>query len=175
MKKWFFTCAMVAAALSVVDGQGPPQQPGPENKALEHFVGTWKMEGTMKPSPMGPGGAFTGTETCRMFDGGFHVVCDTEGSGAMGPMKGHMILAYDPTAKVYRYFAINNMAAPEMATGTRSGNTWTWKGEMDMGGKKLMSRFVIVETSPTVHTMTGSMSEDGKKWTTVMEAKTTKQ
>lgn len=175
MRKWLVTGAIVAITLPAVGGQTPSMQPGPENKALEHFVGSWKMEGTMKPSPMGPGGSFTGTETCRMFEGGFHLVCDSEGSGAMGPMKGHMVLAYDPPAKVYRYFAINNMANPEMATGTHKGNTWTWKSEMDMGGKKVMSRFVIVETSPTVHTMTGSMSEDGKKWTTIMEATSTKQ
>src|SRR5918992_5921371 len=105
MRNWSVVSAIVVVALSTPGAQMGPAQPGPENKNLEHFVGTWKMEGTMEPSPMGPGGSFTGTETCRMFDGGFHLVCDSEGSGAMGPMKGHMILAYDRGAKVYRYFA----------------------------------------------------------------------
>jgi hypothetical protein len=67
------------------------------------------------------------------------------------------------------------MADPETATGTYSGKTWTWKGEFDMGGKKVATRFVLVESSPTVHTVTASMSEDGKKWTTLMEGKSTKQ
>jgi hypothetical protein len=33
---------------------------------------------------------------------------------------------------------------------------------------------VIVETSPSVHTMKWEMSEDGKTWKTIMDGKATK-
>ena len=168
--------AFTLVAISATASAQPPQTPlGPEHKNLARFAGTWKMEGKMNPGPMGPGGAFTGTETCRMFEGGYHLVCDTSGTGAMGDMKGMMIMTWDRAAKVYRYFAVNTMADAEMATGTLAGNTWTFKSDLDMGGKKIHSQFVITETSPTVHDMKWDMSEDGKKWTTVMEGKSIKQ
>jgi hypothetical protein len=172
--KTLIACSLMLTAVVGAAAQMP--QPGPEHKRLERFVGTWKMEGKMNPSPLGPGGAFSGTETCRLFEGGFHVVCDSEGTGAMGPMKGHMMLSYDRGAKVYRYASIHNGPDGDVATGTVSGNTWTWKSEPTVeGGKKIWSQFVLVEKSPTVHTMTWSMSDDGKKWMTVMEGTSTKQ
>ena len=168
--------AAVALALSVpVFAQPPQEKPGPENQALGHFVGTWKLEGKVAPSPMGPGGAFTGTETCRMLAGGFHLVCDNKGTGALGDMTGHMTLTWDRNAKTYRFFDVNNTPDAEFGTGTYTGNTWTFNSEMFMNGKKVRGRFVLVETSPTVHTAKFEVSEDGKQWVTFMEAKSTKQ
>lgn len=156
-------------------GQAPPQaQPGAEQKNLARFAGSWKMEGTMQASPLGPGGKFTGTEKCAMFEGGWHLVCDSSGSGAMGNMKGHTMITYDRAAKVYRYAAVNNMPDAEMATGTFSGNTWTWTGTMDQGGQKVQSRFIIVETSPTQHTFKWELSMDGTKWMPIMNGTSTK-
>lgn len=166
------TLTVSVAAASAQPPQMPP--PGPEHKALERWVGTWKMEGTMKPSPLGPGGPFTGTETCRMFEGGYHLVCDTEGTGPFGPMKGHMILTWDRAGGQYRYIAINNMADAELATGTRSGDTWTWTSTTEMGGQTMHSRFIMTETSPTTDKMVWEMSMDGKSWQPIMEAKSTK-
>lgn len=176
MKKAFTTGSLVAFMVSaVVAAQPPAAKPGPEHKALEAFAGIWKMDMTMHPGPLGPGGKVTGTETCRMFEGGFHMTCDSSGSSPMGAMKGHAVISWDRNAKKYTYFAINNMQDAEQATGTVSGNTWTWSGKTDLGnGKMINSRFTIVLTSPTVHAMKWEMSEDGKTWTTVMEGTTTK-
>jgi hypothetical protein len=149
-------------------------KPGPEQKNLARFAGTWKMEGTMETSPLGPGGKMTGTEKCTMFEGGWHLVCDSKGKAPMGELTGHAIMTYDRNAKQYRYFSVNNMADAEMATGTLSGNTWTWTSTMDQGGQKLHSRFVIVEKSPTVHTFSWEMSMDGKTWKSMMNGTSTK-
>lgn len=176
MKKLSAACIIAGIAVAAAVAQGPgAATPGPEQKNLAKFVGTWKMDGKMSPGPMGPGGAFTATETCRLFEGGFHVVCDSEGSGAMGNMKGHMLMTYDRAAKKYRYFAVNNMPDADMAEGALAGNTWTFKGEMNDGGKKMWSLFTITETTPTLHTFTWKMSDDGKKWMTVLEGTSTKQ
>ena len=166
---------LLAVVTTALLAQPPaPPQPGPEQKNLASFVGTWKMEGTMEASPFGPAGAMTGTETCRMFEGGWHLVCESSGSGPFGPVKGHAVMTYDRGTKQYRYFAINNMPDAEMATGTKAGNVWTWTSQMEMGGKTMHSRFVITEDSPTAHTYKWEMSDDGKAWKTVMSGKSTK-
>ena len=165
--------ALTLPAFVAAQPQAP--KPGPEHKRLEVFAGTWKMDMTMQPSPLGPGGKMTGTETCRLFDGGYHVICDSTGDGPMGTMKGHAILTWDRSANQYRYFAINNMPDAELATGTVSGSTWTWTGKTELGGgKSIHSRFTLVEISPTVHNVKWEMSEDGTTWKIVGEGTSTK-
>jgi hypothetical protein len=166
---------MIVAFAAAPAAQDPAaQKPGAEQKNLARFAGTWKMEGNMEASPLGPGGKMSGTETCRMFEGGWHLVCDSTGSTPMGAIKGHAVMTYDRNAKQYRYFAVNNMADADSATGTLAGNTWTWSSTTDQGGQKLHSRFVIVEKSPTVHSFTWEMSMDGKSWKPIMTGTSTK-
>jgi hypothetical protein len=169
------TFAVLLAAVATAFAQAPEMpKPGAEQKNLAYFEGTWKTEATMKPSPFGPGGPISATETCRMFEGGWHLVCDNEGSGAMGPMKGHVLMTYDLEARQYRYFAISTLPAAEMATGTFAANTWTWTSEATLDGKKIESRFVINVLSPTSYTMKWESSTDGKSWQTVLEGKAAK-
>jgi hypothetical protein len=174
--KSIVTGSIFALALSTFAAAQPAMpSPGPEHKRLEAFVGMWKMDATMHPSPMGPGGKMTGTETCRMFEGGYHLTCDSSGNGPMGAMKGLAVMSWDRGTKQYRYVAINNMPDAEQATGTVSGSTWTWTGKTQLApGKSIHSRFTLVETSPTVHQMKWEMSEDGKAWKLVMEGTSTK-
>jgi hypothetical protein len=44
-----------------------------------------------------------------------------------------------------------------------------------MNGKPFHSRYTMVEGSPTSYTYKWDMSEDGTKWTTMMEGKSTKK
>lgn len=174
-KRLLIVVPLLACVVGLAAQPGQMPTPGAEQKALERWVGTWKMSGTAKDSPLGPGGPVTGTETCRMFEGGWHLVCDSEGTGPWGPMKGHTILTWDHAAKQYRYFSVSNMPAAEMATGTREGNTWTWSSTIEMEGKTIHSRFVMTEQSPTTDAMRWEMSTDGgTSWTTAMEATSTK-
>ena len=175
MKKVAATCAIAALCTCVLSAQDPMNaKPGPEQKSLAHFVGNWKIEGTMEPSPLAPGGGkFTGTEKCAMFEN-WHLICDSTGSGPMGAMKGHAVMSYDRSAKQYRYFSVSNMPDAESATGTLNGNTWTWTGKMEMGGQTIHSRFTLVETSATVHTVKWEMSMDGTNWKQMMSGTSTK-
>jgi len=174
MKKVLAGLAVAACLTSGAFAQTSQPTPGPEQKNLARFVGTWKMEGTLEPSPFAPkGGKFTGTETCSMFEG-WHLVCESSGSGAMGNMKSRMIMSYDRTEKTYRYFAVSSMPDAERATGTLSGNTWTWTGSMEQAGQKIQTRFTLVEKSPTVHTFSMEMSMDGTKWMPAMKGTSTK-
>ena len=174
MRKFAAVCAIVALWTAASAAQDPTAaKPGPEQKNLARFVGDWKVEGTMEASPLGPGGKMTATEKCTMFEG-WHLICESAGTGPMGNMKGHAVMSYDRAAKQYRYFSVSTMPDAEVATGTLSGNTWTWTGKMDMGGQTIHSRFTLVETSPTMHTVKWEMSMDGTNWKQMMSGTSTK-
>ena len=79
-------------------------QPSPAHKKLAAFVGTWKDEAEIKPSPLGPGGKMSLTETCNWFTGGFSIVCYSETTGVMGELKALTVFTYDPEEKVYRFY-----------------------------------------------------------------------
>jgi hypothetical protein len=128
----------------------------------------------MKPGPFGPGGKMTSQDTCEWFSGNFHVVCRSQGKGAMGPMSSLGVITYSAPDKAYTYYGIDSMGSSELSKGTKSGGTWTFTSKSHMGGQAFNSRYTIVETSPTAYTFKWDTSEDGTKWSTVMEGKATK-
>src|SRR5688500_20181494 len=117
MSKALITAGFTVLITAAAAAQSVLPKPTPEHANLGRFVGTWKMEGTMQPGPMGPGGPFNGTESCRMFEG-FHIICDTEGATAAGPMQGHMMKPWGAAANTDRHPAINDPAIAELPGGT---------------------------------------------------------
>lgn len=171
--------AVTGAALFLASGlvlaqAGKMPEPGPEQKNLTYFAGTWKAEAEMKPSPFGPGGKMMSSDTCTWFAGGFHIVCKSEGKGPMGPMTGLGIIGYNGEEKVYTYYGIDNMGMGGLSKGTKEGKTWTFSSEEKMGGKLVKSRYTIAEESPTSYSFKWEVSEDGKTWNTILEGKETK-
>jgi hypothetical protein len=176
--EWLSACvafSVVAVAMATAQ-PGQPPKPGPEHKRLGYFVGKWMSEGEMKPGPMGPGGKITSTDTCEWFEGGFAVVCHSEGKSPMGPSKGIGILSYSPEEKVYTYSGVDNsgMTMTSVPRGTVQGDTWTYNDEGMMGGKKMKTRVVIKELSPTAYTFKMEMQGPDGKWAPMMESKNTK-
>jgi hypothetical protein len=169
--------ALAAAGAAPAWAQGPASAaPGPEHKRLGFYVGTWTVEGELKPGPMGPGGKFTSTDTCEWFDGGFAVVCRSEGRMPGGPARSIGILGYSAEEKVYTYYAVDNtsMTMVRVPRGTVQGDTWTYTDEGTMGGQHFKTRVVIKEESPTVQRFTMAMQGPDGKWMTVMESRGTK-
>src|SRR5258707_4694184 len=120
---WF-----VLAALSVITvAQAPSQmpQPGPEQKRLQYYGGTWTAEYEMKAGAMGPGGKMTSTDHTQMLPGGFFAVSHTDGKGSMGELHGVAIMGYDSEGRVYRHDSYNKFGEPEHFKGTVQGETWT--------------------------------------------------
>jgi hypothetical protein len=167
---------MALAGLQSVAAQAAPK-PGPENERLGYFVGKWKAEGELKPGPMGPGGKFTSTDNCEWFEGKYSVVCRSEGNMPTGKSKSIGILGYNPEEKVYTYYGVDNsnMMMGSIPKGTIRGDTWTYNDESMMGGKKVKSRVIIKEVSPTEYTFRMDMQGPDGKWAPVMESKNTKQ
>jgi Protein of unknown function (DUF1579) len=151
-------------------------KPGPETKKLEAFAGKWKGESTMQPGPWGPGGKMTSESDCSWYEGGFQMVCRDTASGAMGKMKSEAVLGWNGEEKVYKYMGFDSMGMMGSATGTVSGNTWSWTGEDKMGGKLIKSKYTITFVSPTSQTFKWETSDDGgKTFKTAAEGKATKQ
>lgn len=167
---------LVALSILGIGGSAQTSQrkPGDEQTRIGFFAGEWKFEGEAKPSPMGPGGKFTGTESCEWFPGGFHLVCQSEGTSPMGPMKGRAIMGYDPNEKTYTYYAISSLGEGFFVKGTVSGKVWSWNNENKIGDKLVKGRVTLTEQSPTSYTFKMEGSFDGGPWAVLEEAKATK-
>lgn len=83
-------------------------------------------------------------------------------------------MGYDAREQVYTYDGFNNSGEHEVYKGTVEGDTWTWTGNSDFGGKVFKGRFVVKVVSPTVYTFRFDYSPDGTSWTNIMEGKSTK-
>ena len=168
--------AVSVLATSLAAQAAAPQKPGPEHERLGFFVGRWKAEGEVKPGPMGPGGKFTGTDTCEWFEGRFTVICRSEGQGPTGPSKSLGILGYSAEDKAYTYYGVDNsgMIMSSVPKGTVKGKVWTYTDESTMGGQKFMSRVTIEEESPTAYTFRMEMQGPDGKWMPMMQSRNTK-
>ena len=165
---WLFLALAAVAQMEV-------PKPGPEHKKLDVLAGSWTLDGDMKPSPMGPGGKMTETEKCDWMDGGFFLVCHTDFKSSMGDGAGISILGYSADDKAYTYREYNSWGESMESKGSVDNDTWTWTNDEKMGGTIMKGRFTMKLLSPTSYTFTFEMSQDGTKWTTVMDGKATKK
>jgi len=163
-------------ALVAVAGDPPAPQPTAEHHELEMWVGTWSGQAEMKPGPFGPGGPMTWTQTCTWFEGGtFHVVCRSEETSPMGPMKGLGIIGYKAEKKVYTHYGVDSSGWSGYAEGTRTGDTWEFQSQETIGDTTFHSRYRMTLVSPNTMEFTWSMSEDGTNWVVMMEGTSEKQ
>ena len=165
----------LSLALAAVAQMEMPK-PGPELKKLDALAGSWNLDADMKPSPMGPAGKVTETEKCEWMEGNFYLVCHLEfKSATMGNGSGLSILGYSADDKVYTYREFNSWGEFGDSKGTVDGDTWTWTSDEKMGGMTMKNRFTMKILSPTSYSFTFEMSQDGTKWTIVMDGKATKK
>ncbi len=83
---------LVCTAAAMAQMEAP--KPAPELKKLDVFMGSWILDGDMKPGPMGPGGKMTENEKCEWMDGGFYVVCHSDYKSSMGNGVGLSVMGY---------------------------------------------------------------------------------
>jgi len=170
--------AMILVAWSVLAAAAVAQmdmpKPGPEHKKIEYFAGSWTLEGEFKPGPMGPGGKLTETEKCDWMDGNFFLVCHADAKTSMGDASAFSVMGYSSDDKNYTYREFNSMGEFMESKGSLDGDTWTWTGDDKMNGTMVKGKFTMKMSSPTAYTFTYEMSQDGTKWTLVMDGKATK-
>jgi hypothetical protein len=166
--------AWLVMAAAAIAQNGPPK-PGPELKKLDAFVGTWTLSGDMKPGMMGPGGSMTENQKCEWMEGGFYVVCHSAYQSSMGNGSGLSVMGYSTDDKAYTYREFNSFGEFEDSKGSVDGDTWTWTSNEKMGSMTMKSRFTMKLTSATSYNFLFEMSQDGTKWTTVMDGKGAKK
>jgi hypothetical protein len=166
------TSALVLTVLTFTHAQAPTA--GPEHKRLAYFAGTWNFAGDVGASPMGPAGQVTFKEVCELMDGGFALVCRSEGKNPMGPSKAVSIMSYDAEKKTYTYTAAESNAPAFTALGQVKNQTWTWTTESNIGGKRMTMRVTIDESGPREYGFRMEMSADGGAFTQIMQGKATK-
>jgi hypothetical protein len=168
-------CLTTTTFLSARGAQTPPPRtPGAEEKRIEYFAGKWTFTGESKASPMGPAGKMTATENCSWATGGFFLVCNSEGTGPMGAMKGQSTMGYDAMEKTYTYYAFNSLGMAFFVRGQVAGKVWTWNFENRMEGKVMKGRVTITEETPTSYAFKMEASFDGGPMAVVEEGKSTK-
>jgi len=161
---------MSAAALAQMD----MPKPGPEHKKLDMFAGTWTLDGDMKPGAMGPGGKVAENEKCEWMEGGFFLVCHTDLKSTMGNGTSISIMGYSADDKVYTYREFNSWGEFVDSKGSVDGDTWAWLNDEKMGAMTIKGRFTMKVTSSTSYNFMYETSQDGTKWTTVLDGKATK-
>ena len=174
MKTGMIMLAGLILAATAMAQEAPPK-PGPELKKLDMFVGTWALDGTMKPGAMGPGGSMTESEKCEWMEGGFYVVCHTDYKSTMGNGVGLSVLGYSIEDKAYTYREFNSFGEFEDSRGVVDGDTWTWTSDEKMGGMTMKGRFTMKITSASSYNFTFEMSQDGTKWNAMMDGKASKK
>jgi hypothetical protein len=154
----------------------PSVKPEAEHQRLGYFVGKWTGSGQIRPGPMGPGGRFTSTDTCEWFDGGFAVVCRTEGQTPNALVKTLGIMSYSAEEEVYTYYGVDNtkMTMATVPRGTVEGDTWTYHDERPIDGQKVKMRITLKEQSPTVYTFLMEMQGPDGQWLPFVESRNTK-
>jgi len=150
------------------------RKPGPEQKRIGYFAGQWTFQGEAKPSPMGPGGKITATETCEWFAGGFQLVCRTKGTGPMGPGTSQSVMAYDAGHKTYTYHAISSHGDVIFVRGNVDGKVWTWTDDVTVEGKPMKIRATVTEETPTSYSFKLEASMDNGPMAVMEEGKATK-
>lgn len=172
------TIAMIVATWAVLAISAAAQmdmpKPGAEVKKLEMFSGSWTLDGDMKPSSMGPGGKTTQNKKCEWMEGGFFLMCKMDFKNPMGNGSGLTIMGYSTEDKNYVYREFNSWGEFMDSKGTLDGDTWTWVNDEKMNDMTMKWRFVMKVTSATSYDFTYEMSQDGSKWTMVMDGKATK-
>jgi hypothetical protein len=155
--------------------QAGPPAPGPEVKKLAAFAGRWTEQADMKPSPMGPGGKFTGTENCEWTVGGFALMCrETTMMPGMGNASGISLMGYDADAKNYVYTEMDSFGQVQVSRGTVEGDNWTWTSDATMGGQNLHMKFTMNFTSKDAFDMKFEAGQSANSMQMLMEGKATR-
>src|ERR1039457_2539213 len=149
MKRAGMIFALWIIATAAAMAQMQPPKPAPELKKLDIFVGSWTLDGTMKPGMMGPGGSMTENEKCEWMEGGFYGVCHSEYKSSMGNGSGLSVMGYSTDDKAYTYREVHRFEECEDSRGSVDGDTWTWASDEKMDGKTMKSRFTMKITSAT--------------------------
>lgn len=166
------TAVLVLGSGTVALAEGTPMKPptpAPEvAQAAKDMGGSWKCEGKVPESPMGPAHAVTGTMTWKLDLDKFWLMGNyAEKRTKQNPMPYKFVehRTFDTTAKKWHSVSVDNMGGwVEGTAGAPDGNKVTWEGKGYMGGMTMTSHAWEEHKSPKEMHVWGEMSMDGKKY-----------
>jgi hypothetical protein len=172
--------SLVVAVCWVLGQVQAPQaaQPGTDLKKLGVLVGTWSVDGEIKPgNGYGqPAAKVNVVERYQWLPGEFFLEMSRQGKAGTDTVQHKWIFGYDTIAKKYmgQFFDLAS-GASSSATGTNNGNTWTWLSEgRSVDGKPNHERCTTTIVSAASLTVKCDTSADGKTWSPSFEAKAAK-
>src|ERR1700689_1667289 len=137
---------LACASSVIVAGSQSQTTRGPEVKKVAGMVGRVTIEDEGKSRGMAlksPAMKYTGPDDCRWTAGDFAVICSTVLHMGAKKYTETSFIYYDPTAKTYRYHAVDSSGEIENKSGTVSRDTWTWLGESTIAGKLYHTRYIM--------------------------------
>ena len=170
--------AVVYSMMVFAQGSQAPK-PGLEHKKLAVFLGSWSVDGELKPgNGYGvPAGKVSVVERYQWLPGEFFLQMNRDGKGAAGEVVRHMwIFGYDAVAKKHtvQFFELTNGLSAS-GTATNNGNTWMWSNNgRAPDGKAFQERCTITVVPTSSYTLKCETSADGKTWLPSFEGKATK-
>lgn len=167
--------AMAVPCTSGQDVRGRPAQkpvkaemsmprPAPEMSQLSFFDGSWRCEGTMSPSPFGPGGKMTSTVRSQADLGGFWQSGTVKGtSPGMPPFEGRFHMTWDLMAKRHVMLWVDNMGGWAHSTAPGwDGDKIAFSGDSFMGGKRFSTRDTFAKAAGGTMRHTWDVQTEGK-------------
>jgi hypothetical protein len=168
-------CLLFSIIVSVsVMAQSPAAAPGAEHKRLDPFVGRWNIEGVAQASPYGPAGKLTSVDTFEWMPGGFFMTHRWDSRQGGVEIKGMEVIGYDRNSKVYTSRFFDNLGNTGAFRATTQGQTWTWTGDTQVGGKPLKERCTTIAATAATFTTKCEYSTDGAKWLANFDLKATR-
>ncbi len=114
---------------NVIQSQQPAEQPGPEHKLLQVFIGQWINEGHTVEAPGSPSVKILTSDVYDWMPGGFFVLHTAYGRIGNMDVGGTEILGYDRAARRYSSRFYDSRGNVSEAVLTADNNSWTWRGE----------------------------------------------
>lgn len=88
---------------------------------------------------------------------------------------GVAVMAYDHTAKTYKYHQMKSSGAEEDLFGTFKDGTWTWTSNETAQTKQApKTRLIMKELNDSSYSLSLETASDGQEWFVVMEGIATK-
>ncbi len=161
------------AGLVLSTGAAKPDA-GPELKRLGWLVGSWKLDGESKGSPLLPAGKISATLDGQWFSGGSQLVCLYNVMYPNGPAQELSVYGYDSEAKAYWNYDMDSTGLNSFGKVIIQETGWTHVWDFKVGGKSVKMRLVLFDITPNGCAWKNDYSMAGSPWTLFAEGKAIK-
>ncbi len=138
---------MPPAGLTLPTGGVKPDA-GPELQRLGLLVGSWKLDGESKGSPLIPAGKISATLDCQWFSGGSQLVCLYNMMYPNEPVQELSVYGYDPETKAYWNFDMDSTGLNAFGKVVIQESVWTHVWDFKVGGKAVKLRLILSDMTP---------------------------